>query len=74
MGTSIVEFRKLREVEVFFYLDILCLKSHENGFGCCKAENGHGFWVQELEPMLDEGGPSLDNPRTGLGPLKTVLI
>ena len=55
MGTSIVEFRQLREVGVFFYLDILCLKSHENGFGCCEAENCHGFRFQEVEPMLDEG-------------------
>ena len=38
MGTSIVEFRKLREVRVFFYLDILCLKSHENGFECYECE------------------------------------
>ena len=27
-------FDKLREVGVFSYLDILCLKGHENGFGC----------------------------------------
>ena len=37
MGTGIVEFRQLREVGVFSYLDILCLKGHENGFGCCEA-------------------------------------
>ena len=55
MDTSIVEFRKLREVGVFFYLDILCLKSHDNGFGCCEAGNNHGFRFQEVEPMLDEG-------------------
>ena len=42
MGTGIVEFRQLREVGVFSYLDILCLKGYENGFGCCEAENGHG--------------------------------
>ena len=40
-------FNKLREVEVFFYLDILCLKSHENGFGCCEAGNGHEFSVPQ---------------------------
>ena len=56
MGISIVEFRQLREVGVFFYLDILCLKSHENGFRCCEAGNDHGFRFQEVEPMLDEGG------------------
>ena len=44
MGTDIVEFRQLREVWVFSYLDILCLKGHENGFGCCEAGNGHGVW------------------------------
>ena len=55
MGTGIMEFWQLREVGVFFYLDILCLKSHENGFGCCEARNGHGVRFQEVEPMLDEG-------------------
>ena len=50
-----MEFQQLQEVGVFFYLDILCLKGHENGFGCCEAENGHGFRFQEMEPMLDEG-------------------
>ena len=30
-------FDKLQEVGVFSYLDILCLKGHENGFGCCEA-------------------------------------
>ena len=68
-------FEKLREVGVFFYLDILCLKIHENGFGCCEAGNGHGFRFQEVEPMLDEGGEaSLDIPWTNLGLLKTVQI
>ena len=55
MGTSIVEFRQLREVGVFSYLDILCLKGHENGFGCCEARNGHGLGSKEVEPMIDEG-------------------
>ena len=73
MGTGIVELEQLLEVGVFFCLDILCLKSHENGFGCCEVGNGHGFRFQEVELMLDEG-PSLDSPRTGLGLLKTVLI
>ena len=48
-------FDKLREVGVFSYLDILCLKVHENGFGCCEAGNGHGFGFQRMEPMIDEG-------------------
>ena len=55
MGTVIVEFRQLREVGVFSYLDILCLKSHENSFGCYESGNGHGFDSKEVEPMLDEG-------------------
>ena len=38
-------FDKLREVGVFFYLDILCLKSHENGFRCGEGGNGHIFSV-----------------------------
>ena len=36
-------FNKLQEVEVFSYLDIPCLKRHDNGFRCCEAGNGHGF-------------------------------
>ena len=39
-------FDKLGEVWVFSYLDILCLKIHENGFGCCKTGNGHEFRFQ----------------------------
>ena len=46
VGTGIMEFRQLREVGVFFYLDILCLKSHENGFGFGEAGNGQGFGFQ----------------------------
>ena len=48
-------FDKLREVGVFSYLDILCLKGHENGFGCCEARNGHGFWFQINGTDVDEG-------------------
>ena len=47
-------FDKLWEVGVFFYLNILCLKSHENGFKCCEAGYGHGFRFQEVESMLNE--------------------
>ena len=36
-------FDKLQEVGAFFYLDILCLKSHENGFRYGEARKGHGF-------------------------------
>ena len=69
MGIGILEFRQLREVGVFFYLDILCLKSHENGFGCCEARNGHGFRFQEVEPMLDEGA-ILGQPKDWFGTVK----
>ena len=62
-------FDKLREVGVFFYLDILCLKSHENGFGCCEAGNGHGLRFQEAEPMLDEGAV-LGQPTDWFGTVK----
>ena len=34
-------FDKLREVGVFSYLVISCLKIHENGLGSCEARNGH---------------------------------
>ena len=39
-------FDELREVGVFFYVDIPCLKSHENGFGYGDAGNGQGFRFQ----------------------------
>ena len=71
MGIGIVEFRKLREVGVFFYLDILCIKGHENGFRCCETEKGHGFRFQEMELMLDESGLSMDSTRTVMGLLKS---
>ena len=48
-------FDKLREVGVFSYLDIPCLKRHDNGFRCCEAGNAHGFGSKEVELMLDEG-------------------
>ena len=39
-------FEKLQEVGVFAYSDISYLKSHENGFGSCMAENVHAFQFQ----------------------------
>ena len=39
-------FDKLREVGVFSYLVISCLKSHENGFGSCETRNGHAIRSQ----------------------------
>ena len=56
MGTSIVEFRKLREVGVFSYLDILCLKRHEMVLGVARPEMAMDFCSKEVEPMIDEGG------------------
>ena len=66
-----MEFRQLWVVGVFFYLDILCPKSHENGFGCYEAENGMHSGSKEVEPMFNEG-LSMDNPRTVLGLLKSL--
>ena len=47
-------FNKLQEVGVFSYLDIPCLKRHDNGFRCYEVGNGHGFGSKEVELMLDE--------------------
>ena len=69
MGTGIMEFQQLWEVRVFFYLDILCLKSHENCFGCCEPEKGHDFRFQEVEPMLDVGAV-LRQPMDWFGTVK----
>ena len=62
-------FDKLREVGVFSYLDIPCLKRHDNGFRCCEAGNGHGFDSKEVELMLDEGAV-----HAVLGLLRTIRI
>ena len=69
MGIDIVEFQQLRKVGVFFYLNILGLKSHKNSFGCCETGNGHGFRFQEVEPMLDEG-VVLGQPTNWFGTVK----
>ena len=63
MGTRIVEFRQLREVGVFSYLVISCLKSHENGFECCEAGNGHAFRLQRNGTEGLMRGLSMDSPR-----------
>ena len=42
--------------------------------GVVRLEMAMGFSSKEVEPMLDEGGTSMDNPRTDLGLLKTVRI
>ena len=41
-----MEFQQLWKVGVFFYLDILCIKRHENGFGCYEAWKGHGLLIR----------------------------
>ena len=63
MGTNIVEFRQLREVGVFLYLDIPCLKGHENGFGSYEAGNGHAFRSQRNGTEGLMKGLSMDSPR-----------
>ena len=55
MGTGIVEFLKLREVGVFSYFVISCLKIHEMVLGVVRQEMAKYFQFHEVEPMLDEG-------------------
>ena len=73
MGTGIVEFLQLREVGVFFYLDILCLKSHEMVLGVVRPEMAMDSGFKKWNRCLMRGS-SLDSPQTGLGRLKTALI
>ena len=40
----------LKMVPVCFTCVLYC------GFGCCWAENGHGFWFQRSGTEVDEGG------------------
>ena len=63
MGTRIVEFRQLREVGVFSYSVISCLKCHKNGFGSCEVENGRVFRSQRNGTECLMRGLSLDSPR-----------
>ena len=49
-------FEKLREVGVFSYLVIPCLKSHEMILEAVRPEMAMGFDSKEVEPMLNEGG------------------
>ena len=70
LGTSFVEFRQLREVWVFFYLDILCLKAMKMVLGVVKPEMAMDFGSKEVEPMLDEGAV-MDSPCTVMGLLKS---
>ena len=74
MGTGIVEFRQLWEVGVFSYLVISCLKIHEMVLGVVRPEMAMDSRFHEVEPMLDEGAPSMDSPWTDLGLLKTIRI
>ena len=54
MGTGIVEFWQLREVGVFSYLVISCLKIHEMILGVVRPEMAMDSWFNEVEPMFDE--------------------
>ena len=56
MDTDFVEFRQLRKVELFSYLVIPCLKSHEIVLDVVRSEMTMYFCSKEVEPMLDEGG------------------
>ena len=55
MGIGIVEFRQLREVGVFSYLVISCLKRHEMVLDVMRPKMAMDFGSKEVEPMLDEG-------------------
>ena len=54
MGTGFEEFRQLREVGVFSYLDIPCLKRHDNVLGCVRPEMAMGSRFHKVELMLGE--------------------
>ena len=54
MGTDFEEFRQLREVGVFFYLDIPCLKRHDNGLGVERPKMAMDSRFHKVEPMLSE--------------------
>ena len=56
MDTDFVEFQQLREVGVFSYLVIPCLKSHEMVFDVVRSKMAMDFDSKEVEPILDEGG------------------
>ena len=56
MDTGFVEFRQLREVGVFSYLDIPCLKSHEIVLDVVRPKMAMDFDSKEVELILDEGG------------------
>ena len=49
MGTSFVEFRKLKEVGIFSYLCYCLAKSHLNGWGCSKAWISSVFSLKTFE-------------------------
>ena len=55
MDISFVEFRQLREVGVFSYLVIPCLKSNALVLDFVRSEMAMDFDSKEVEPMLDEG-------------------
>ena len=54
MGISIVAFRQLREVRVFSYFVISCLKIHEMVLDIVRSEMAMDFSSKEVELMLDE--------------------
>ena len=55
MVVGSVEFQQLREVGVFFSLDILCLKAMKIVLGVVKPGKAMDFGPTKAEPMLDEG-------------------
>ena len=50
MDTDLVEFRKLQEVGIFFYLCYSLAKSHVNGLGCSKPWISRVSGPKSFEP------------------------
>ena len=55
MDIGIVQFQQLREVGVFSYLVISCLKIHEMVLSVVRPEMVRDSQFHFAEPMLDEG-------------------
>ena len=50
MGTDLMEFQQLQEVEIFSYLCYSLAKSHVNGLGCSEAWISRVFGLKTFEP------------------------
>ena len=50
VGTDLVEFRQLQEVEILSYMCYSLAKSHVNGWGCYEALINRVFDLKTFEP------------------------